>query len=161
MKESKLVQKIAFIGLGVMGYPMAGHCKKSGHEVTVFNRTTNKAQAWVNEFSGMSSHQTWQDYAPLQNRPPSGSSATRPRSLRIARAGLSGSLSQSQQATASRAFHLGFGLTENSGEVAGPLYSEPPPGRNKWGVVKRRGGAKMGDQRNSVQRDIKVAQLCK
>ena len=52
MKESKLVQKIAFIGLGVMGYPMAGHCKKSGHEVTVFNRTTNKAQAWVDEFSG-------------------------------------------------------------------------------------------------------------
>jgi 3-hydroxyisobutyrate dehydrogenase-like beta-hydroxyacid dehydrogenase len=47
-----LVQKIAFIGLGVMGYPMAGHCKKSGHEVTVFNRTLTKAQAWVEEFSG-------------------------------------------------------------------------------------------------------------
>jgi 3-hydroxyisobutyrate dehydrogenase-like beta-hydroxyacid dehydrogenase len=47
-----LVQKIAFIGLGVMGYPMAGHCKKSGHEVTVFNRTLTKAQAWVDEFSG-------------------------------------------------------------------------------------------------------------
>ena len=45
-------QKIAFIGLGVMGYPMAGHCKKSGFEVTVFNRTTEKAKAWVNEFSG-------------------------------------------------------------------------------------------------------------
>ena len=47
-----MVKKIAFIGLGVMGYPMAGHCQKSGHEVTVFNRTTNKAQAWVDEFSG-------------------------------------------------------------------------------------------------------------
>jgi 3-hydroxyisobutyrate dehydrogenase-like beta-hydroxyacid dehydrogenase len=47
-----LVQKIAFIGLGVMGYPMAGHCKKAGHEVTVFNRTITKAQAWVDEFSG-------------------------------------------------------------------------------------------------------------
>ncbi len=35
-----------------MGYPMAGHCKKSGHEVTVFNRTLTKAQAWVDEFSG-------------------------------------------------------------------------------------------------------------
>lgn len=45
-------KKIAFIGLGVMGYPMAGHCKKSGYDVTVFNRTTQKAQAWVAEFSG-------------------------------------------------------------------------------------------------------------
>jgi 3-hydroxyisobutyrate dehydrogenase-like beta-hydroxyacid dehydrogenase len=35
-----------------MGYPMAGHCKKAGFEVTVFNRTTKKAQAWVDEFSG-------------------------------------------------------------------------------------------------------------
>jgi len=35
-----------------MGYPMAGHCKRAGYEVTVFNRTTKKAQAWVNEFSG-------------------------------------------------------------------------------------------------------------
>lgn len=52
IKESKLVQKLAFIGLGVMGYPMAGHCKKSGHEVTVYNRTIKKAQAWVDEFSG-------------------------------------------------------------------------------------------------------------
>jgi 3-hydroxyisobutyrate dehydrogenase-like beta-hydroxyacid dehydrogenase len=52
IKESKLVKKIAFIGLGVMGFPMAGHCKKAGHDVTVFNRTTQKAQAWVDEFSG-------------------------------------------------------------------------------------------------------------
>jgi 3-hydroxyisobutyrate dehydrogenase-like beta-hydroxyacid dehydrogenase len=52
IEESKLVQKIAFIGLGVMGYPMAGHCKKSGHKVTVFNRTIEKAHVWVDEFSG-------------------------------------------------------------------------------------------------------------
>ncbi|MEP1446927.1 MAG: NAD(P)-dependent oxidoreductase [Paraglaciecola sp.] len=45
-------QKIAFVGLGVMGYPMAGHCKNAGHQVTVFNRTSKKATAWVEEFSG-------------------------------------------------------------------------------------------------------------
>ena len=45
--------KTAFIGLGVMGYPMAGHLKKAGHEVTVYNRTTSKAEQWVQEFGGM------------------------------------------------------------------------------------------------------------
>lgn len=45
-------QKIAFIGLGVMGYPMAGHCQKAGNEVTVFNRTTRRAQSWADDFSG-------------------------------------------------------------------------------------------------------------
>lgn len=44
--------KLAFIGLGVMGYPMAGHCANSGHQVTVFNRTTSKAKAWTEEYSG-------------------------------------------------------------------------------------------------------------
>lgn len=44
--------KIAFLGLGVMGYPMAGHLKKAGHDVTVFNRTTSKAEAWVSEHGG-------------------------------------------------------------------------------------------------------------
>ena len=45
--------KVAFIGLGVMGYPMAGHLKsKGGHEVTVYNRTAAKAQAWVIAFGG-------------------------------------------------------------------------------------------------------------
>ena len=44
--------KVAFIGLGVMGYPMAGHLVKSGHEVTVFNRTAQKATEWVKEFGG-------------------------------------------------------------------------------------------------------------
>jgi 3-hydroxyisobutyrate dehydrogenase len=47
--------KIAFIGLGVMGYPMAGHLSKRGsHDVTVFNRTTAKAQKWVSEHGGKS-----------------------------------------------------------------------------------------------------------
>jgi 3-hydroxyisobutyrate dehydrogenase len=47
--------KVAFLGLGVMGYPMAGHlAKKGGHEVTVYNRTAAKAQAWVKEYGGRS-----------------------------------------------------------------------------------------------------------
>ncbi|GGE42851.1 NAD(P)-dependent oxidoreductase [Actibacterium pelagium] len=44
--------KTAFLGLGVMGYPMAGHLKKAGHEVTVYNRTTAKAEAWAAEHGG-------------------------------------------------------------------------------------------------------------
>ena len=44
--------KVAFLGLGVMGYPMAGHLVKNGHEVCVYNRTTEKAKKWVNEFGG-------------------------------------------------------------------------------------------------------------
>jgi 3-hydroxyisobutyrate dehydrogenase len=45
--------KVAFLGLGVMGYPMAGHLKKKGgHEVTVYNRTAAKAEKWVAEFGG-------------------------------------------------------------------------------------------------------------
>ena len=45
--------KVAFLGLGVMGYPMAAHLKtKGGHEVTVYNRTTSKARKWVAQFGG-------------------------------------------------------------------------------------------------------------
>lgn len=45
--------KVAFIGLGVMGYPMAGHLKtRGGHDVTVYNRTAAKAEAWAAEFDG-------------------------------------------------------------------------------------------------------------
>ena len=44
--------KVAFIGLGVMGYPMAGHLQTKGHEVTVYNRTTAKAEAWVAQYGG-------------------------------------------------------------------------------------------------------------
>lgn len=44
--------KLAFLGLGVMGFPMAGHLARAGHEVTVFNRTLNKADRWVAEYGG-------------------------------------------------------------------------------------------------------------
>ena len=45
-------RKIAFLGLGVMGYPMAAHLALAGHEVTVYNRTAAKAQAWCAEYAG-------------------------------------------------------------------------------------------------------------
>ncbi|WP_274424458.1 NAD(P)-dependent oxidoreductase [Chelativorans sp. YIM 93263] len=52
MEESPMA-KVAFIGLGVMGYPMAGHLKARGnHDVTVYNRTTEKAENWVSEHGG-------------------------------------------------------------------------------------------------------------
>ncbi|UZG44174.1 NAD(P)-dependent oxidoreductase [Caldimonas thermodepolymerans] len=43
---------VAFIGLGVMGYAMAGHLARAGHKVTVYNRTTAKAERWVQEYGG-------------------------------------------------------------------------------------------------------------
>ena len=43
--------KIGFAGLGVMGGPMAGHLAKAGHQVTVYNRTSAKSQAWLDEFA--------------------------------------------------------------------------------------------------------------
>ena len=43
---------VAFIGLGVMGYPMAGYISKGGHNVTVFNRTKSKAEKWIGEYNG-------------------------------------------------------------------------------------------------------------
>ncbi len=50
--ESVPPRKVAFLGLGVMGLPMAGHLALAGHEVTVYNRTLAKAQAWAAEFKG-------------------------------------------------------------------------------------------------------------
>ncbi|MEP3045850.1 MAG: NAD(P)-dependent oxidoreductase [Roseibium sp.] len=44
--------KAAFLGLGVMGYPMAGYLQKAGNEVTVYNRTTSKAEKWAGEYNG-------------------------------------------------------------------------------------------------------------
>ena len=44
--------KVAFIGLGVMGYPMAGYISKAEHNVTVFNRTASKADKWIKEHKG-------------------------------------------------------------------------------------------------------------
>jgi len=46
------MKKVAFIGLGVMGYPMAGHLQTAGFDVCVYNRTTEKAEQWVKEFGG-------------------------------------------------------------------------------------------------------------
>jgi 3-hydroxyisobutyrate dehydrogenase len=45
-------RRVAFLGLGVMGYPMAGHLARAGHAVTVYNRTSAKAEAWVREYGG-------------------------------------------------------------------------------------------------------------
>jgi 3-hydroxyisobutyrate dehydrogenase-like beta-hydroxyacid dehydrogenase len=45
-------KKVSFLGLGVMGYPMAGHLQRAGHAVTVYNRTAAKAQQWVAEYGG-------------------------------------------------------------------------------------------------------------
>ena len=45
-------EKVAFLGLGVMGYPMAGHLAKAGHEVTVYNRTSTRSDAWVGQYGG-------------------------------------------------------------------------------------------------------------
>ena len=44
--------KVAFLGLGVMGGPMAGHLAEAGHDVTVYNRTASKAESWVAEHGG-------------------------------------------------------------------------------------------------------------
>jgi 3-hydroxyisobutyrate dehydrogenase-like beta-hydroxyacid dehydrogenase len=50
--ENGMSEKVAFIGLGVMGYPMAGHLVAKGHDVTVFNRTTARAESWAAEHGG-------------------------------------------------------------------------------------------------------------
>ena len=47
--------RVAFLGLGVMGGPMAGHLAKAGHQVTVYNRTPAKSQAWLDEFAAIPS----------------------------------------------------------------------------------------------------------
>jgi len=49
--EPTPARRVAFLGLGVMGYPMAGHLARAGHQVTVYNRTQAKAQAWCTEFA--------------------------------------------------------------------------------------------------------------
>ena len=50
--EAASPRKVAFIGLGVMGYPMAGHLARASHDVTVYNRSAAKARAWCEEFGG-------------------------------------------------------------------------------------------------------------
>ena len=46
------MSRIAFLGLGVMGFPMAGHLQRAGHDVTVYNRTGSRANDWIGEFGG-------------------------------------------------------------------------------------------------------------
>lgn len=53
-KPAQKPRTVAFLGLGVMGYPMAGHLAKAGHKVTVYNRTGAKAKAWAAEYGGKS-----------------------------------------------------------------------------------------------------------
>ena len=50
--ENSTPTRVAFLGLGVMGYPMAGHLASAGHQVTVYNRTASKSAAWCAEFAG-------------------------------------------------------------------------------------------------------------
>jgi 3-hydroxyisobutyrate dehydrogenase len=52
--EAVTPHTVAFLGMGVMGYPMAGHLARAGHHVTVYNRSAAKAQAWVAEYGGTS-----------------------------------------------------------------------------------------------------------
>jgi 3-hydroxyisobutyrate dehydrogenase len=52
--DSIPARRVAFLGLGVMGYPMAGHLARAGHAVTVYNRTAAKAGQWVEEYGGKS-----------------------------------------------------------------------------------------------------------
>jgi 3-hydroxyisobutyrate dehydrogenase len=56
MRREKPMAKCTFLGLGVMGFPMAAHLVKAGHEVTVYNRTLGKAQAWAEENGGQSAN---------------------------------------------------------------------------------------------------------
>src|SRR5947209_8378366 len=49
-----MAMRVAFIGLGVMGYSMAGHLSRTGHDVAVYNRTAGRAQRWVGEYGGRS-----------------------------------------------------------------------------------------------------------
>ena len=48
-----MTSKVTFIGLGVMGYPMAGHLAGAGHAVTVYNRTAATAERWIAEYGGI------------------------------------------------------------------------------------------------------------
>jgi 3-hydroxyisobutyrate dehydrogenase-like beta-hydroxyacid dehydrogenase len=52
--EPTAPKRVAFLGLGTMGHPMAGHLARAGHDVTVYNRTPSKAQAWTQEYGGRS-----------------------------------------------------------------------------------------------------------
>jgi 3-hydroxyisobutyrate dehydrogenase-like beta-hydroxyacid dehydrogenase len=62
--ESIPAQRVAFLGLGVMGYPMAGHLARAGHQVTVYNRTAAKSIAWCADYTCASTPKDALNYAP-------------------------------------------------------------------------------------------------
>ncbi len=64
--QASASKKVAFLGLGVMGYPMAGHLAHAGHQVTVYNRTGAKSEAWVAEFGASHAHAATPREAVLQ-----------------------------------------------------------------------------------------------
>jgi 3-hydroxyisobutyrate dehydrogenase-like beta-hydroxyacid dehydrogenase len=61
--ETTRTRRIAFLGLGVMGYPMAGHLARAGHQVTVYNRTTTKSIAWCAEYESATRQKDLLNYA--------------------------------------------------------------------------------------------------
>jgi 3-hydroxyisobutyrate dehydrogenase-like beta-hydroxyacid dehydrogenase len=61
--EATPTRHVAFLGLGVMGYPMAGHLARCGHQVTVYNRTATKSLAWCEEFALVSTPENTNQYA--------------------------------------------------------------------------------------------------
>ena len=62
--EATPSRHVAFLGLGVMGYPMAGHLARAGHQVTVYNRTSAKSVAWCQEYAGASGQKGTVNHAP-------------------------------------------------------------------------------------------------
>ena len=77
--------KTAFLGLEVMGFPMAGHLKKGGHEVTVYNRTQAEAQKWVETHGGKAAATTRRPRAPISSFPASATTTICAASSRAAR----------------------------------------------------------------------------
>jgi 3-hydroxyisobutyrate dehydrogenase len=66
--ESTPARRVAFLGLGVMGYPMAGHLACAGHQVTVYNRTATKSAAWCNEYTRSTDQKDTLNYASTPRR---------------------------------------------------------------------------------------------
>lgn len=61
--EPTPTRRVAFLGLGVMGYPMAGHLARAGHQVTAYNRTATKSEAWCSEYTGATGQNSILNYA--------------------------------------------------------------------------------------------------
>jgi 3-hydroxyisobutyrate dehydrogenase len=72
--DATTAQKVAFLGLGVMGYPMAGHLARAGHQVTVYNRTLSKSIAWCEEYKSASGSNGSTNHADTPARAAAGAS---------------------------------------------------------------------------------------